>query len=507
MTSRHDRAALGGSESSLLTLVSRSASEPQWVEWLQVPLEHAVAAGDSKLVANLICAGANARGRRNGCNGRTLLSLAAESGNQAVLSTLLDAAPDPDLNTTSGQSEWSPLHYAAESGHEDVAKMLISKGANVECVDRHQRSPLHIAIGGGYHELAQQLLSRGASPNAQDAKGNAPLHIASRLGYDSIVDLLLRTGAEVTAKDKSGDSPLQLAVAHNHLISTTTLLRAGANCRARNVAGYAALDLAACKGHVHILGELLRHGADANSSEDHGVTALHGAARCNQPAAVGVLVEAGANVEARISQSGLRPLHLAAGRDSHDAVLALLRCGAEINAQDSSGRRPLTLSCMYLSEASAGVLLRWGAEEVVPGSAFSIEREVVGFGINDMERSLRGKDIERLRALLALTPADRAWRRRGLMILCRAIKNQTYSRLVNPSGHGFGIKDRGNCARRGCNSCMAQTVVATETTNTVPPVDRGCSMAQDPNGYCNSLEARVARLEEDGIFRAIVMFL
>ncbi len=61
-------------------------------------------------------------------------------------------------------------------------------------------------------------------------------------------------------------------------------------------------------------------------------------------------------------------------------------------------------------------LLRSGANETILDSDGKTAADIVGEGVYEMVRW----DVERVRKLLANAPADRAWRRRGCLVLCRA---------------------------------------------------------------------------------------
>jgi len=107
------------------------------------------------------------------------------------------------------------------------------------------------------------------------------------------------------------------------------------------------------------------------------------------------------------------------------SLLALLRHGASVNAQDGRGRTPLFCAC-YLKceglEAVVDVLLKWGADETIadkngrtPASTLDMIMLSDGRGCEASQ-----DEIDRVRLLLQRAPADRAWRRRGWVAMLRA---------------------------------------------------------------------------------------
>ncbi len=62
------------------------------------------------------------------------------------------------------------LHYVAQNGHQEIAKLLLNKNADPNSkVDRSDhdphcdgRTPLHYAAENGHREVVRLLLSRGA---------------------------------------------------------------------------------------------------------------------------------------------------------------------------------------------------------------------------------------------------------------------------------------------------------------------------------------------------------
>jgi ankyrin repeat protein len=116
----------------------------------------------------------------------------------------------------------TPLLLAARFGREDLARLLIAAGANVEALNEHDERPLHAAAAYGRPAVVTVLLARGADVNARGPAGSTPLHAAAfGVGVTSDVDartdvakLLLAAGADVNARQPgSGFTPLRYATA------------------------------------------------------------------------------------------------------------------------------------------------------------------------------------------------------------------------------------------------------------------------------------------------------
>ena len=116
----------------------------------------------------------------------------------------------------------TPLHIAGAAYVTDIARDLISRGANVRARNRRGAEPIHYATDGGpgsvaWDPEAQEAIVRflievGADPNVKDDAGVAPLHRAVRTRSSSAVCALLCNGADARLANKSGSTPLHLAV-------------------------------------------------------------------------------------------------------------------------------------------------------------------------------------------------------------------------------------------------------------------------------------------------------
>ncbi len=115
------------------------------------------------------------------------------------------------------------LHLAAAGYRIEIARLLLTAGADPNSARNHRRSnPLHYAadgyINGPEWDAKRQvntircLLDAGAGINAQDKNGAAPLHRAVRTRCAAAVRCLLEAGGDPTLKNKSGSTPFHLAV-------------------------------------------------------------------------------------------------------------------------------------------------------------------------------------------------------------------------------------------------------------------------------------------------------
>jgi len=113
--------------------------------------------------------------------------------------------------------------------------------------------------------------------------------------------------------------------------------------------GFTALGLAAFFGRKAILEELVRRGADVNIPSNNlmRVQALHSAvAHQNTSVAIQMarlLLERGAEVNAS-QTGGWRPLHEAAMRGNIELIKLLLHWGADPNAENDEGKTPLDMA-------------------------------------------------------------------------------------------------------------------------------------------------------------------
>ena len=155
---------------------------------------------------------------------------------------------------------------------------------------------------------------------------------AARNGDVEAVRSLLAEGADVNTTPGDGMTALHWAAERSHVAVSDLLLSAGAAVEAKTrIGGYTPLHLASRSGNGPIVSALLDAGADLHATTTHsGVTQLHlAAAAVDGAEAVTALLRRGAEVDAREASSGQTPLMFAAAYNRTEAVVALLEHGAD----------------------------------------------------------------------------------------------------------------------------------------------------------------------------------
>ncbi|KAL6754083.1 ankyrin repeat-containing domain protein [Haematococcus lacustris] len=138
---------------------------------------------------------------------------AAQAGALDKLQRILAAHPEAvhSDGTATGSSGYTPLHYAARAGHEEVVRLLLNRGALVDArTHAGQATALHRAAAQGHVPVLQLLLAAGADARLQDSDGETALHKAAAQGQRAACECLLAacpTSAAVL--DRKGRTPGQ----------------------------------------------------------------------------------------------------------------------------------------------------------------------------------------------------------------------------------------------------------------------------------------------------------
>ncbi|TKR72642.1 hypothetical protein L596_020059 [Steinernema carpocapsae] len=156
--------------------------------------------------------------------GLTPLHLAAQSGHDSLVRMLLNQGVQVDATSTT--MSVIPLHLAAQQGHIAVVGMLLSRSTQQQhAKDWRGRTPLHLAAMNGHYEMVSLLIAQGSNINVMDQNGWTGMHYATKAGHMNVVKLFVKSSADPQAETKEGKVPLCFAAAHNHIDCLRFLLK------------------------------------------------------------------------------------------------------------------------------------------------------------------------------------------------------------------------------------------------------------------------------------------
>lgn len=480
------------------------------------------------------------------------IDVAIRDGRYDLLDRLLQEKPDSKKAVCN-----SLVRSAVVEGNASLVTVLLRHGA--DNLDDH----LDIACDRGHEAVVSLLLRHGADPECEWAEEHdpdeichiRPLHYAARKGHAGMVRALLDAGASA-----------RVAVEIEEFFPN---FYGGEEYNINRYTAESVLDLAAQRGHADIIKEIAKQEpsiVSRSTAQRTGFTALHYAAKHSQVGSIDALVDAGADLEARDNR-GDTALHTATeSRNWKATLLALLRHGANIDAQNTSRRTPLHKTIAEDNMAAAGILVSAGADlnltllafssQTENGSNVSATRTLLGYGadvnakrasdgntplhfaakacsdskveillkmggdemaVNDQgltpaemvnRLALPSSRLDKVLALLANAPrdrAERAWSRRGFFVLCRTFPSRMRLSLAPPENRDN--EEGALASAAGCHP-MAHR----EAPPNIPT--KGGGEEGQPEGVktegpteFSAAMRRLMGLEADVIFRKVVEFL
>lgn len=127
-------------------------------------------------------------------DGFTALALASYLGQKGSVEYLIEKGADPNA-VARNETGFTALTGAASNNHTEIARLLVSNGAEVNYSYEGGFTPLIHAASAGNLELVTLLLENGADPNVKNNEGKTPRMFAQESGHTEIVALLARHGA------------------------------------------------------------------------------------------------------------------------------------------------------------------------------------------------------------------------------------------------------------------------------------------------------------------------
>ncbi|CAN4108578.1 unnamed protein product [Withania somnifera] len=253
---------------------------------------------------------------------------------------------------------------AACSGNIELFKKLAKQlddgkglaGTVADVKDANNRGALIFAAREGKVELCKYLVEDlKVDVNEKDDEGETAVIHAARQGHTATVQYLIEQGADPATPSASGATALHHAAGNGHIELVKLLLSKGVDVDIQSDAG-TPLVWAAGLGQEDAVKVLVEHHANLYAqTEDDNISPLVSAVAANSLPCVELLVKAGANVNVRAGEA--TPLLIAADNGSAEMINCLLQAGADPNAADEDGNKPIQVAATVGSRAAVEALL------------------------------------------------------------------------------------------------------------------------------------------------------
>ena len=242
-------------------------------------------------------------------------------------------------DTDEGESEQADVWSAAESGDVETLQKLVKEGTDLNTARADdQQLPLALATRNGHAEAVKFLLKSGADVDGQDADGNTAALAAAFFGYPDVFEALVGAEANLSLGNSIGlvpSSALQMDWGFTNAIANDALQ-------------LGLTEAEVTEGRTAILGQMAKF--------DFGAAIALG-----DLDAILSHIEEGTDVNALIE--GTSPLLIATILGRSDIVSALIKAGAEVDAQNlTSGGTALVAAAFLGSTEVAEVLINAGAD-------------------------------------------------------------------------------------------------------------------------------------------------
>lgn len=179
------------------------------------PLFVASASDNEEMIRVLVKHGAKVNFQNK--QGVTALQTAVVNENVNAVKVLIELGADVNLENEIG---YTALHLGAEGDEVEIVRMLIEAGANLHVMEGVEGgTPLHRVVSNqaqGNVEIAKLLISYGADVNFQNEEQNAPLHWACGNNKLTLVKIFVELGADVNIRGGQDTTPLIWALTREH---------------------------------------------------------------------------------------------------------------------------------------------------------------------------------------------------------------------------------------------------------------------------------------------------
>ncbi len=120
--------------------------------------------------------------------GTPMLNIACRNDNFEFVEMILDLGAE--LNASSEDRGYTAVMDAVWRGNEKITKFLISKGADLNTINKEGQNNLILAVGANRESLVKLLAENGADPDVKDMMGMSAYNYAVLFKKQRLVDIL-----------------------------------------------------------------------------------------------------------------------------------------------------------------------------------------------------------------------------------------------------------------------------------------------------------------------------
>lgn len=217
--------------------------------------------------------------------GFSCLQAACLAGSPPVVRELLEN--DAEVNRV-GRNSTYPIHESVSGGNIDVLNLLLTYKAEVNVFEsNYYQTPLMWASQLGHGNIARQLILYGAEVNERDFAGKTAAHYAAMTNTTDIYHALREAEANFDITDNEGNTPLHMAAYYNAFSFAKEVLQGGSYPSFQNDQGDQPAHIAARYNQVDMLKVIAQydeHIGRCNYSHQTplGVAKFYGANECQQ---------------------------------------------------------------------------------------------------------------------------------------------------------------------------------------------------------------------------------
>lgn len=334
------------------------------------------------------------------CEDKPILFFAIENNYKSFVEMLIEKGVHKKSRYSSDVYEdMTPLFFAVSQRDKDTVLLLLKNQVDVDEGAKSENqyysySPLYEAVLNEDKEIASILIENGANLNYDTGKGNTALMWTCLIEDKDMASFLIEKGADVnyvvsftpSNEDKADlikegmdkkylnylstgtATPLSRAIDSNKETMVSFLIEKGADV---NLAvsinneeySYTMLQKAIYNGNKKIISLVLDAGAKINDNYQNRGTALITAidTKFYDPEIVSLLIEREADTNLESAYDGHTPLTFAVTQNNKDAVLLLLKNGADPNKKSSKFGSPLMIAFQKVNKKMCSLLIENGA--------------------------------------------------------------------------------------------------------------------------------------------------